>query len=371
MSRLPSAYLEQFSEPAGYLNFASIGPPSARVVGAVSELVARLPGAGADVGRVAVDTLDAARQAAGRLYSVPPERAAIVSSTSEGLFHVALGLRGGNVVVPEGEFAANVYPWLRARELGLVDEVRRVSLRRGRLEPGDLASAVDARTAVVAVSLVSFSTGFRIDPASLRDVAGHALVVIDAIQGVGAVPVSLGDADLMVADERKWLRGSFGAAGLAVSDRLLDRVEPSLTGWTGVEDFLDFGVPAPHPARRDAGRFAMGGALVLGAAAFTAAVEVMELGRIDRIGATVLERARHLEETLRMAGATVRAPWSRDDERAGIVTFRLGGEPSAATVARLAAAGFTVSDWAGWVRVAVHATTRLDAIDELGRILGG
>ena len=115
----------------------------------------------------------------------------------------------------------------------------------------------------------------------------------------------------------------------------------------------------------------MGGALVLAAAAFVAAVEVMELGGIERIGAVVLDRARQLEETLRRAGVTVRAPWDHDGERAGIVTFRLPDESSAATVARLGEAGFTVADRAGWVRASVHATTPTAAIEELGRVLSG
>lgn len=371
MPGLPAAYLDQFSEPGGYLNFASIGPPSKRVTEAVSALTADLPGAGSRSSSLVLSTLAAAREATARLFAVPAERAAVVTSTSEALFHVALGLRGGNVVIPEGEFAANVYPWLRARDAGLVDEVRRVPLRDGRLEPGEVAKVVDARTRVVAVSLVSFATGFRVDPAGLRAAAGDALVVLDAIQAAGAIPVGLGDADLVVAEARKWLRGSFGAAALAVSERLLDRVEPTLTGWTGVEDFLDFAIPEPHRPRADAGRFAMGGAPVLSAAALAAAVEVMDLGGIERIAQVVVDRARRLEATLRRIGATVRAPWRSDDERGGIVTFRMSKEESVATVARLADAGFVVSDRAGWVRVAVHATTRPEVIDELGAVLEG
>ncbi len=369
MAELPCAYLDEFSEPSGYMNFASLGPVSRRSAEAVAHLAARLPGAGAEIADLASGALDAAREATARLYSVPDEQAGLVSSTSEALFHVAFGLKGGNVVVPAGEFAANVYPWLRAHEAGLVDEVRRVPLRDGRIDPGDVAAAVDRRTRVVAASLVSFSTGFRVDPGGLREAAGDALLVLDVIQAAGAVPVTLGDADLVVADARKWLRAGFGIAGLAASPTLLDRVEPTLTGWTGVEDFLDFTVPEPHPPRRDAGRFAMGGAWSLAAASYHAALEVIELAGIDAISAAVLERSRRVEEVLRVVGATVRAPWRDETERAGIVTFQMGGEEAPSTVARLADAGFTVSDRAGWVRVAVHATTDLEAIDELGRVL--
>ncbi len=371
MSRLPSTYLDQFSEPPGYMNFASLGPPSRRVAEAVSTLVGKLAESGEEIGDLAFEALSAARRAAARLYGVSPERAMVVSSTSEALFHVALGLRGGNVVVPEGEFVANVYPWLRARELGIVDEVRRVPLHGGRLEPSAVAEAVDSDTKVVSVSLVSYSVGFRTDPAELRDVAGDALLVVDVIQAAGAFPVPLGGADLVVAGARKWLRAGFGIAGMAVSERLLERLEPTLTGWTGVEQFLDFTVPEPHPPLADAGRFSMGGALALSAAGYAAAVDVVDEGGIAAIAETVLDRATRVEEVLRRVGATVRAPWRHDGERAGIVTFRMPGEEAAATVARLGGAGFTVSDRAGWVRVAVHATTRPEAIEELGRVLGG
>ncbi len=36
MTALPSAYLEQFSEPGGYLDYASVGPVSRRVREAVA-----------------------------------------------------------------------------------------------------------------------------------------------------------------------------------------------------------------------------------------------------------------------------------------------------------------------------------------------
>jgi len=47
------------------------------------------------------------------------------------------------------------------------------------------------------------------------------------------------------------------------------------------------------------------------------------------------------------------------------VTFRLPDEPAAATVARLGASGFVVSERSGWVRAAPHATTSFEAIDDL------
>lgn len=372
MTGLPAAYLAQFSEPPGYLEFASTGPVPRRVREAVSRAMEAVASPRGSAWDAVAGLYTTALAAMARLLAVRPDQVTPLPSTSAGLFQVAFGLigTGGNVVVPAHEFPANVYPWLRAAEAG-GPEVRLIDCPDGRVTPGRIAAAVDAHTAAVAVSLVDFVTGFRVDMPGLRAACGPALLVIDAIQGLGAVEARLEPADVLVAGGQKWMRAGWGSGVMAVGERARERLAPTLTGWWGVEGFLDFGLPPPHSPRETADRFQEGSPPYFGALQMGAAVEVIELAGITAIEATIGERVAALEEAVRTAGAEVLAPWQNPGERAGILCFRLPGEDAAATAARLADAGLVVSRRSGWVRVAPHASTPSETAGRLGEALRG
>ncbi len=353
---LPAPYVNAFAEPFGYLNFASIGPVSRRVKQENAAAFELLHAPAGEVVPAAVEVYEAGKRRLAALLGWEPDLVTVTPATSAGLFQAAFGLPGGNVVVPASEFPANVYPWLRAAGRG-GPEVRLVDLPGGRLTPDAVAAAVDAATVAVSVSFVDFLTGFRADLAALREAAGDALLVVDAIHGLGAVATPAGVADVVVGAGQKWLRAGWGAGFIAVSERARDRLAPTLVGWYGVEGFLDTDAPPPHPPRGDAERYHMGSPPLFGAVALGAAASVIEEAGIAAIETAVLERACQLEDVVRAAGAEVLAPWRSDRERSGILSFRLPGEAPALTGDRLRAAGLVLSARGSWVRLSPHATT--------------
>lgn len=372
MTDLSATYLEQFEEPPGYMEFASTGPVSHRVRRAMAEVLEVVASPARNASQAIAPRLETATAAMSRLVGASPDRVTTIPSTSAGIFQVAFGLlgSGGNVVVPAHEFPANVYPWLRAEAVG-GPQVRLVTCPDWRVTAERLAPAVDGETRAVAVSLADFVTGFRSDLDELRGAFPAPLLVVDAIQGMGAVTAGLGSADVLVAGGQKWLRAGWGSGVMAVADRALERLAPTLTGWCGVEHFLDFERPPPHEILGTAARFQEGSPPYLGTLQLGAAAEVIEMAGIGAIEEAVLARAAAVEEAARRAGAEVLAPWRGPRERAGIVCFRLPGEDPAATVVRLAAAGLVVSRRSGWVRVSPHATTPLEAVERLAEALLG
>jgi selenocysteine lyase/cysteine desulfurase len=361
---MPAAYLDEFAEPPGYLDFARVGPPSRRVVAALTraagEVHAARPGTidGLDAGTAA------ARRNAARLLGTCLDQVTLVPSTSAGLFAVALGLPAGNVVVPAGEFPANRYPWARAAAVR-GGEVRWLAVPDGRVTADRVAELVDRRTTAVVVSLVDHQTGFRPNLDALREAAGDALLVVDAVQGLGAVRVVLDPADVLVAGGQKWLRAGFGCALLACSARALDRLQPVLSGWTGVEAAFELTHPTPQPALAGAERFSLTVFDPFAGSAMAAALELVEEAGIGAIEAAIVHRVRALELAVRWAGAEVLAPWRTPAERAGILSFRVPGWDPADLVPHLADAGLVVSGRGGWVRLAPHATTPLEVADWL------
>jgi len=365
-------YLTEFDERDGYLNFASVGPPSRSARAATGDLLDEVAMGDQAATQIIGPAYQTARREIAKALGVDDGLATSVPSTSAGIMQIAFGLigSGGNVVVPAHEFPANRYPWLRAESVG-GPEVRAVEIADGRVDPDALAAAIDDDTRLVAVSLVDYMTGFRIDVDAIAEAAGEALVLVDGIQGLGAVETKLGRADIFVAGGQKWLRAGFSAGVMAVSPRVFDQLEPTLTGWWSVEDGYAFEIPPPHPALATADRFLEGSPNLLGAVAAAAALDVVGVGGVAEIEAAVLERSRAILDLVRSLDAEVISPWRSDRERAGIVTFRLPGIPATDAVESLASAGFVVSERNGWIRVSPHATTPLPVLDAFGEALRG
>jgi selenocysteine lyase/cysteine desulfurase len=363
-------YLAEFGEQDGYLNFASVGPPSRSARNAASNILDEVALGDQAAIQIIGPAYQKARREIAHALGVEDGLATSVPSTSAGIMQIAFGLigSGGNIVVPAHEFPANRYPWLRAEAVG-GPKVRAVEIADGRVDGAALADAIDGDTRVVAVSLVDYMTGFRVNVDAIVEAAGDALVLVDGVQGLGAVDAGLGSADVFVAGGQKWLRAGFAAGVMAVSPRVFDRLEPTLTGWWSVEDGYAFEVPPPHPALATADRFLEGSPNLLGAVASAAALDVVDSGGMNEIEAAVLERSGAIVDLARSLGAEVISPWRSDAERAGIVTFRLAGVSATDAVESLAVAGFVVSERNGWIRLSPHATTPMRVIEAFGDVL--
>ena len=365
---LSDAYLDQFDEPFGFMDFAAIGAMSLPARRRLAEIADAMSGKHGKLIPIVMEGVEAAAVLGARAIGTAPERVAILPNTSAGLFSVAFGLPYGSVVAPRTDFAANLYPWIRAGEAGRI-EPRMIEVPEDRLTADPISAAVDASTVAVAVSLVDYRTGYRCDLAPLREAAGDALLVVDAVQALGALRLSMEHADVVVAGGHKWLRAGGGVGVMAVSERALDRLSPTLVGWPGVQDPFDLGAPLPHPPVAGAGRFTMGSPPFTAVAALRGGLEALLGAPIEDIETAVIARSRAVEEEARRAGAEVVDPWRSDAERSGIVSFRPAGEPSADAYRRLSEAGFALTDRDGFLRVAPHASTHPDAPAELGSIL--
>lgn len=301
------SWRRQFTLPAhgAYLNHAAVSPLPSCVLAAVDRAMREAaPGAEAiwlerlaECDRVRASAADLL--GAGRASEI-----AFVPNTSTGLSYVAEGLawrEGDNVVTAESEFPSNVYPWLGLADRGV--ELRRVAEVAGRVPVDSIAEAMTERTRVVALSSVQYATGFRIDLAAVAELcrARDALLVVDAIQSLGALPLSVAELgiDVCVAGSHKWLMAGEGIGLFYVSERALERVRPVIRGWLSVKDW--FGpVCDPPEYAEGAARFECGTSNVAGIYALGASVNwLLEIGT-EKIARRVLELARRLERGSRV-----------------------------------------------------------------------
>jgi selenocysteine lyase/cysteine desulfurase len=308
-----------------------------------------------------------AREAFSRLSGFPLEQVGLTGSTSLGLFQVAFGLAAGTVLVGAGEFPSNIYPWLRTGAAGRA-RVELMGEPGTRVTPDVVARHLTDDTVAVSVSAVDFRTGYRADLAGIRDVIGtDRLLVVDGIQGFGVADLAWTLADVLIAGAQKWVRAGWGVAGIAMSPQGLERIEPLLTGWTGVADArrYDGEEHAPLPG---AGRFSISNLSPYATGAFAEALELIEPVGVPAIEGIIATHAGALIDQLDAAGVPVLSPRERED-RAGIVVAGLPGRAAEAHAALTAADISATLHGPDRVRFSVHATTRSEVFGEAAGVL--
>lgn len=163
------------------------------------------------------------------------------------------------IVTTDLDFPSSRYLWHAQARRGF--EIRSVPSDGVAMPVEQLIAAIDERVAVVAVPLVAYRNGALLDAPRVIAAARRAgaLVVLDAYQAAGIVPIDVRalDVDVLVAGTNKWLGAP--ATGLAfayVKRALADRLAPAYPGWLGHADvfgFCDEFVPAPGARRFEQG----------------------------------------------------------------------------------------------------------------------
>jgi kynureninase len=180
-----------------------------------------------------------------------------------------------------------------------------------------VAEAIDDRTLLVPVTHVLFKTGGIQDVEAIVAAAHEhgALVVLDAYQSAGAVPLDVTalDVDFAVGGSVKWLCGGPGAAWLYVRPELAATLEPALTGWQA--HARPFAFEPEQDYADGAWRFLTGTPNVSALYAATAGYDVIEEVGVDRVRERSVELTTLLIELLDEAGFPVGSP--RDPSRRG------------------------------------------------------
>jgi selenocysteine lyase/cysteine desulfurase len=268
---------------------------------------------------------------------------------------------GDNIITGDAEFPTNISGPLRLADRGV--ETRVVAASGGFFDLDALDRLVDARTRLVIVSQVSFRTGFRVDIEAIASLAHDrgALLLVDATQAFGVVPVSLAPADFVVASTFKWALAIHGAAVFAVADTVRDLV-PAAVGWRGIADLFEPNRDGRYTLWPDARRYEEGMPVYGAQYTLEASLALLEsIGR-DAIEATVAARVERVVAALAALGvATLVSPHAR--ERAGIVVFEARDAEGIAE----ALASHDVFVWGreGRVRISPHLYTSDADLDVL------
>jgi cysteine desulfurase/selenocysteine lyase len=344
-----------------YLNAASTGPSPRRSIEAQIEFTRRraaphLVGFGDQFG-----TLDRCRALLAALIGASAGEIALATNTGAGINLAAWGLPlgpGDEVVVPDGEFPANMYPWLAAAQARGYS-VHVVPLRDGVLDEDALVAALERPgVCALSVSWVGFSSGARADLDRLGAACRERDVyfVVDAIQGLGALTLDVKrtPVDLLACGGQKWLLSPWGTGFTYVRRAVLESVTPQPVSWMGVRDSDDFSRLANYDLtwRDDARRFEQ---VTLPYQDFAGMAESLELLR--ELGAAAVSSHIHTSAHRLLDGArALGMPLVTPHEfHGGIASVRPGDAKS--TSARLDAADVIHSVREGTIRLAPHCYT--------------
>lgn len=294
---------------------------------------------------------------------------AITSNTSEGANIVAQGLnfkQGDNVVVPDKEFPANLYPWLNLEQKGV--ETRVVPLTDGRVTVEDILAATDKHTRLVAISSVFYHNGFRVDIETLgkRLKEKGILYYVDAIQSLGVFPLDVRECciSFLAADGHKWLLAPEGAALFFCAKENLKDISPSCVSWMSVKDMGNFDSSTMNLAD-DARKFETGTPPYAGIAGLHQALKTFKEIGLEKIEAQVLHLTSHLADGLRKKGYKLLSPLEIPEERSGIVVFGHPDYDPEALKDMLKDAGVIVTLRGGGVRVSPHFYNNVEEVERL------
>ncbi len=264
------------------------------------------------------------RELFGQLLNCSANEIAYIKNTSQGILIASNGIdfkQGDNVIIPEYEFPANVYPWTNLKGKGV--EVRFVPEKDGRFLVEDFERLIDSGTKAISVSFVEFTTGFRNDVETIGKMCKEKDIffVVDGIQGVGAIPIDVKkcNIDLMAMDSHKWLLGLEGIGIMYCSEEAMDKLKAPFAGYGSVVDYQNY-LNYFQPLDKSARRFEEGTLNVFGINVLYASINlILEVG-VENIYNELMEITSSLNEGLRKKGYKVLTPMG-NDERSGIITF--------------------------------------------------
>jgi selenocysteine lyase/cysteine desulfurase len=286
----------------------------------------------------------------------------------------ALPLAPGDVVVvSDREFPANVYPWIRLRDHGITVELIPTTAGGWPDEARLLERLQDPRVRALAVSLVQFSNGYQVDLAALSAATRRtgAWLIVDAIQGIGQLPLDLGrvEVDVLACGGQKWLLSPWGSGFVYVRRPLIAQLSPPVTGWMAFEgtDDLTRLTAYSDALRDDSRRFELATLPYQDFAGMNASLGlILELG-VERIQAQLQRLHQPVLAWAERTGAAVTSP--RGVHGSGIVC--LAPENVTDVHRRLKAARIICSLREGAIRLSPHGYNTVEEMERVAAVLDG
>lgn len=365
-----AAYRSLFpiTREVAYLNHAAAGPVSLPVIEAVHAFLVDRARRASEAAPESKALAERTRAKVAAFIGASIEEIAFMKATPDGLNAVANGIdwkQDDNVVLPDIEFPANVYPWMNLAKFGV--KLKFVKSTNGCIEPSEIIDAIDDRTRLVAISWVEFHGGFRND---LHTIGAECrrrgvFLAVDGIQGLGVLQCDVGElnVDFLCAASQKWMLAPHGIAPFFVRREVLDKIRVAFVGLSGVDQppsYLKYDLKL----RDNASRFEPGYINQVGIAGLEAAIDLFNEVGMDNVERRAVGLATRLIDGLLDRSYVIYGP-AAPQQRSAVVSFRHPTITATEIVSALRAGGVVVSEREDHIRVSPHFYNTEGEIDQL------
>jgi L-cysteine/cystine lyase len=285
---------------------------------------------------------DEVRAGVAATFAAQPDEIVTTANTTEGINFVLNGLpwnAGDAILTYNFEHHSVLIPLYELRER------RKVRVDFARLEVDDspetivakFEAAMTATTRLLALSHISYSTGLRLPLEAICAMA-HARgaeVLVDGAQTAGQVALNLPatGADYYAFTGHKWLLGPDGAGALFVRRDRLPLLQPSAVSIHAAAHFSYGGDYRPNPNTPEKFQLTTVSAAI--SHGFLEALAIYREAGPAAIEARTRELGRLRSAKLAaLPGVQLISP-TREENRCGLVSFRVGDLPAREVVARV------------------------------------
>ncbi len=303
-----------------------------------------------------VGRYEALRADYARLLGADANEIAVTASASAGINSIATAIDFNGprdtVVTTELEFPTNAQIWYSqtargARVLQVAADAESSLLEK-------LDSAINERTAIVAVTHVCYRNGERLDVAAIAKLAKArgALMLIDGFQVVGTMPIDVRaiGCDFYVGGTLKYLLGTAGVGYLYARGETTAQLQPRVTGWFAQDNIGAMDHTAHHPAAT-ARRFEAGTPPVPNIYAARAALAIINEVGLDAIGGRIAMLTKRIADQAKRLGIPMATP---DDPRRRGAMVALRSKDAPAIVDALHGLNIVTSERDGNLRLSPH-----------------
>ncbi len=312
-----------------------------------------------------MEEVEQARAGFARLINASVDNVAVSPSVSVAVSSLvsALAFDDRRVLVSsQAEFPTVGHVLLAQERRGA--EVRWAPLEEGAVDLAAYQSLVDDDTLLLSATHAYYENGSKLDLAPIITMAHDrgALVLVDAYQTLGTEPVDVTalDVDFLAGGCLKYLMGIPGIAFLYIKGELIDRLEPTVTGWFGRRD------PFAFEAQRldwsdSAARFDSGTPAIVSAAVARAGLDIINTVGPGAIQTWTEQLSRRLIEGGRERGLELCSP-TDPSAKSPTTAFRTPVDSQAVETA-MRSHGVLPSARGPVIRLAPHFYNTLEDVD--------
>jgi cysteine desulfurase/selenocysteine lyase len=349
------------TQDSTYLNTAAAGPLARATQAAAIEYYELMMADGDVHWEQWLAKREQVRRKVAAFINAEPDEVALTTNTSSGMNVIVDALESrGEVISCNLEFPVSTLPWMNRRV-----PVHFVKAVEGKVNIDDIHRTMDQRTAIISMSHVQFSNGFRVELEELGNAKhGHTLVV-NASQSAGVfeIDVKRMKIDALCSTGHKWMLSGYGSGFVYLSREILQHSKARAIGWLSLQEPYDMKNDELHLRHDAAARTELGCPHFAGIFALGASIDLLIGVGINNIQERALTLNTLLTNRLIDEGWTLLSPI--DDERARSAETLVAASDPGGLVQKLAKDKIIVTEKSQGIRVATDFFNNEADIDRL------